>query len=351
MRAVDLRSDTVTQPTAAMRDAMARAPLGDDVFGDDPSVNGLEAEVARLLGKEAAVFVPSGTMANQLALLVHTRRGDSIVAHARSHILNYEAAGPALLGGLMCRPVESPNGSLPVEAVARVAHLSDDPHGAPTRLVCAENTHNACGGRVSRSADWLPLADWASANAVGLHLDGARLANAAVASGETLADLAAPFDTVSLCFSKGLGAPVGSALAGPAALVREARRFRKLLGGGMRQAGLLAAAAQHALQHHRERLADDHRRARALATALGALPGVRIDPASVDTNIVFFELEPGHPGSRDVGGRTALVAALEARGVRLLGWGRVFRAVTHLDIDDDGLDRAIAALAAELRAA
>lgn len=345
---VDLRSDTVTRPTAAMRAVLAEAPVGDDVFGDDPSVVALEAAVARRLGKAAAVFVPSGTMANQLAILAHTRRGDAIITHAEAHIVAWEAAGPALLSGVMCRTVPSPDGVPPLELVRRAAYLGDDPHCAPTRLLCVENTHNASGGRVHAPATTVPLTRWAAEAGVRTHLDGARIWNAAAALGVAERELTEGFDTVSACFSKGLGAPVGSVVAGPVDVVREARRYRKLLGGGMRQAGILAAAALHAMDHHTARLVDDHRRARVFAETVNALGPARVDLDAVQTNLVYFELPADHALTEPHRGVAALVRALAERGVRITGSGTRYRAVFHLDVDDLGLERALEAFRAVL---
>ena len=338
MQPIDLRSDTVTRPTAAMKQAMVTAELGDDVFGDDPTVAALEERAAGLLGKEAALYVPSGTMANQLALRVHTQPGDEVIAHARCHIHNYESGAPAALWGVTVRAVDSADGSLPEEQVLAALHTDSDPHLAPTRLVCFENTHNACGGTVVPQEAIERVARLARGNGLGVHLDGARLLNAAVASGRTAADLARSADTVSLCLSKGLGAPVGSVLAGPLALIRRARRFRKMLGGGMRQAGIIAAAGLWALEHNVSRLADDHRRARHLAEALAAMPGVSIDLPRVQTNIVYFGVDPTHPLAAHLGARLA-----EA-GVLVTGHGLRYRAVLHLQVDDAQTERAIATL-------
>ena len=341
---IDLRSDTVTRPTAAMRQAMLEAPLGDDVFRDDPTVHALEAKVASLLGKEASILVPSGTMANQLALRVHTRHGDEAIVHAGCHILNFEGGAAAALSGVTLRPLESSDGTLGAARVAASLHLADDPHLALTRLICFENTHNACGGRVVPQGDVLAVAELARRHGIALHLDGARLMNAQVASGTPARQLAEPFDTVSLCLSKGLGAPIGSVLAGSQAHVDRARRVRKMFGGGMRQAGILAAAGLHALDHHVERLADDHRRARQLAEAIAAIPGLFVDPATVHTNIVFFDVDPKHPLAQ-----TGVQPRCRELGVLLSGGPLRARAVTHLDVDDAGIDRAIEVLRAVMR--
>lgn len=331
---VDLRSDTVTQPTAAMRRAMADAEVGDDVFGEDPTVRRLEEAVADLLGKEAALFVPSGVMGNQIALRLHTRPGDEVVVAERSHLYHYEGGAPAALWGVQLRPVGGPSGVLAAEDVEGVVR-GDADWEPQTALVCLENTVNKAGGVVVPPEAVAPVADVARRHGLALHLDGARLWNAAVALGLPPAALAAPFDTVTVCLSKGLGAPVGSVLAGGAAHVRGARRARKLLGGGMRQVGVLAAAGLVALDD-RGRLADDHARAGRLADAVAALPAFRL-VTRPQSNIVLFDT-PGHPAP-DV------VARLEAEGVRVVAFGpRTVRATLHRDVGDAALDRAVAVL-------
>ncbi len=346
MQLVDLRSDTVTRPTAAMRTAMATAALGDDVFGDDPTVQALEARVAGLLAKEAGLFVPSGVMANQIAVRLHARPGEEGIVHAGCHIYNFEGGAAAALSGVSLRPVDSPDGSLPLSLVLAALRTSEDPHNAQTRFIAVENTHNACGGCVVDQQNIIQIAEVARRHGIALHLDGARLFNAQVASGRSVAELAAPFDTVSICLSKGLGAPIGSVLVGPAALMRQARRYRKLFGGGMRQAGVLAAAGLYALEHHAERLADDHRRARQLAEGLAQLPGVVVDLPRVETNLVYFDLlDDGRPLPER---RVALTQALKEHGVLIAGSAARLRAVTHLDVDDAGIDRALTAVRAAL---
>ena len=330
---IDLRSDTITQPTPAMREAMARAEVGDDVFGDDPTVARLEARVAEILGMEAAVFTPSGTMANQLALRAHTEPGDEILVDGNAHIYYYETGGPAALAGVMCRCLAGVRGvftAADVEAALRPADL----HFPPTKLVCVENTHNRGGGSIWPMERIQEVADVSRAHGLRLHLDGARLWNAAVAPGIAERDYAAHFDSVSVCFSKGLGAPIGSALCGTRELIQRARRFRKMFGGGMRQAGIIAAGALHALEHHRARLAEDHANARALAEGLAGLPGVEIDPASVETNIVLI----GTP-SRSA---PKLASQLDQAGLRLLAVGpHTLRAVTSLMVASEQIPEAL----------
>ena len=329
MRTIDLRSDTVTRPSAAMRQAMAEAVVGDDVFGDDPTVRALEEVAAEQLGKAAGLFLPSGTMSNQAALLAWTERGDEVFLHEQSHILLYEQGGAAVLGSLQTRSFASEDGTLAPERMEELVHSGEDPHEARTRVVALENTHNHCGGRVLDPAGVLAVRLFCDRHGLALHLDGARVANAAVASVRSLAELAAPFDSVSLCLSKGLGAPVGSVLAGPAGFVRRARRARKLLGGGMRQAGILAAAGLFALKHNVSRLAEDHRRARALAERLAIVPGLQVDLRTVETNMVFASTRPS-------GRRASEVARLlsDAGALCLAESPWKVRFVTHLDVDD-----------------
>jgi len=328
MEGVDLRSDTVTRPTAAMREAMARAEVGDDVYGEDPTVRALEQRVAELLGKEAALLVPSGTMGNQSALRVLTRPGDVVLATRGCHVLRYEAGAASALSGLQIEQIGA-DGSVDVEALRQAIH-PDEIHHAPTTVLALENTHNVNGGTVLPLSRVEALAEEARRHGLSLHLDGARLWNAAVASGVALARWAAPFDTLSVCLSKGLGAPVGSLVVGSAAHVAAARRVRKMLGGGMRQAGVIAAAGLHALDHHLERLADDHARARRLASGLAALGLAPL--AQPETNIVLFRVRDTAGFLRETRRRGLLVNPM-AEGV--------FRAVTHLDVDDAGIGRAL----------
>lgn len=338
---VDLRSDTVTRPTPAMRRAIAEAVVGDDVFGDDPTVLALERRCAQLAGKQAALFVPSGTMGNQLAVNAQTSPGDEVLLEAQSHVFLYEQGGIAANSGCLAHIVRGERG-LPAPAALVAALRAEDEHVARLSLVCVENTHNRGGGVILPLEGLRALYETARARGVRVHLDGARLWNASVASGIPVASWASCADTVMMCFSKGLGAPVGSILVGAADVVGRARRTRKRWGGGMRQVGVLAAACLHALDHHVERLAEDHARARTLADGLRAAPGVTVAPP--ETNIVIAELAA--PLEVD-----AVLEALEARGVRMVGFGAGrIRAICHLDVDDTGVERAIAAFRAVVEA-
>jgi threonine aldolase len=331
---IDLRSDTVTRPTPAMRAAMAAAEVGDDVYGEDPTVNALERRVAELLGKEAALFVPSGTMANQIAVNIHAGPGDELLCDPTSHVYVWEGGGIARLSGVTARTIPGEGGLLTLDRLAG-AIRPDDGHYVRTRLVCLEITHNRGGGRVQPIVQVAEIAGWARAHGLAMHLDGARLMNAVVASGIAAAEWGHYFDTVSICFSKGLGAPVGSALAGPADLIRKAHRVRKVFGGGMRQAGILAAAALHALDHHVERLADDHRNARVLAKAVEETDGLRLESGPVETNLVWIEVDPSFGTAQEV------VARLKAAGVLVSALGpQVVRACTHLDVDREQVEMA-----------
>jgi threonine aldolase len=341
MRPIDLRSDTVTRPTPAMRQAMAEAELGDDVFGDDPTVNRLQEVAAARLGKEAALFVPSGTMANQVAIRAHTEPGDEIVVEAGAHIFLYEGGGASALSGVSVRTVAAPRGLLDAQQVADAVRPPGGlSHYPVSKLVCLENTANRGGGSVYRPERVAAIADVARDHGLRMHLDGARMFNAAVALGCSAADVAAPFDTISFCLSKGLGCPVGSLLVGSSAFVARAHRFRKMFGGGMRQAGVLAAAGLHALEHHVERLADDHARALRLAEAMAATPGCAVDLAAVESNMVYVDVAGT---GRDA---DAFGAGMGARGVLVHPTGRTsLRFVTHLDVDDAGIDATLAAFA------
>jgi len=325
MAVLDFRSDTVTLPTAAMREAMARAEVGDDVYGEDPTVRALEERAAALGGKEAALFVPSGTMSNQLAIAVQTRRGDEVIIGEGAHCAWYESGAGAALNGVQFM-VAGRGGFFGASELA-AARKPDAYYYPRSSLVALENTHNRGGGRCWPRPLLAEVTGAARAAGLALHLDGARIWNAAVAQETTVAELCAPFDTVSMCFSKGLGAPVGSALLGPAPLIREAHRLRKMLGAGMRQVGILAAGALYALDHHRERLIDDHRHARLLAGVVGQAPGAVVDLAGVETNIVNV-LVPGRASEQ-------LVEAAKARGVLLNATGpHSLRVVLHLGISE-----------------
>ena len=335
-RVIDLRSDTITQPTPAMREAMARAAVGDDVFGDDPTVQELESRTAELLGKESALYVPSGTMANQLAIRCHTEPGDEIFADAEAHIYYYESGAPAALSGVTCRCLNGVRGiftAADLEAALRPA----DQHFPRSRLVCLENTHNRGGGKVWPLAQLRAVSETAHEHGLQVHLDGARLWNAAVTAKAPEAEIANSCDTVSVCFSKGLGAPVGSALAGPKAFVERARRFRKMFGGGMRQAGIIAAGALYALDHHRSRLAEDHANAKALAEGLVAAGGVEVNPADIETNMVRITVRSLSAAE--------LVERLKAEGVLTLAVGaNTIRAVTNLMVNAGDIRNAVAIL-------
>ncbi len=333
---IDMRSDTVTRPTPAMREAMARAEVGDDIFGEDPTVNALEAEVARVTGKEAALFVSSGTMGNQLAIACQTKPGDEVLVGDGAHPVWYECAAGAALSGVQLSVCGSGGFFTPDEMDAQckpAAYWSPQP-----ALVCIENTHNRAGGRVFAQAVAVAIAERAKKRGLAAHVDGARIWNASVATGLSVADLCAPFDTASVCFSKGLGAPVGSALCGTRELVARARRFRKMWGGGMRQSGILAAAALYALTHHRARLAEDHANARAFAEAVAKLPGARVELAHVETNIVNVALDAPLRAEAVVKTAREFGLALNATGPHLL------RAVLHLDVSRAQIAEAAAVL-------
>ena len=305
--AIDLRSDTVTKPTAAMNRAMAEAEVGDDVYGEDPTVKALERKVAELLGKEAALFVPSGTMSNQIAIGSHCQPGDELICGETAHVYVWEGGGPARLWGATARTIPGDFGMLSAaDLIGKIR--PDDGHYVSTRLVCLENTHNRAGGRVHPIEDVTAISLWARSHGLGMHLDGARLMNAVVASALSAATLAEPFDTISVCFSKGLGAPVGSALAGPADLIKKGHRLRKVLGGGMRQAGSLAGAAIYALDHHVDRLAEDHANALILARAVEQTEGLSLESGPVETNLVWITVDPG------LGTAPDLAARLKAEG-------------------------------------
>ena len=331
-RTIDLRSDTVTQPTPAMREAMAKAEVGDDVFGEDPTVRRLEALAAELTGKEAAVFVASGTMGNLTCLLAHCQRGDEAIVGSESHVLHYEVAGAAGLGGIQLRPVANDeHGRLDLHELAATIR-GQNIHMPRTALVCLENTHNRCGGAVLTPEQTAEIAALAHRHGAAVHLDGARIFNAAVALGVPAADLAAEADSITFCLSKGLSAPVGSLVCGSAEFVARARKARKMVGGGMRQAGVIAAAGVVALESMIGRLAEDHANAQTLAQGLAQVPGIRIDPARVQSNIVVFTVDDG----------VAFQQRLRKAGVLTTAFGPTrVRMVTHYGIERADVDEAL----------
>lgn len=338
---IDLRSDTVTQPTPEMRAAMAAARVGDDVFGDDPTVNRLQEMAAAKVGKEAGLFVPSGTMGNLIALLVHCGRGDEAILGARAHTVLYEGGGISYLGGIHSRQVmEQPDGSLALEDIEAVIR-PQDVHQPPTRLISIENTHNRCGGTFQTPEYIRSLAEFAHARGLVVHMDGARLFNAAVAQGVDARELAGPVDSVTFCLSKGLCAPVGSVLCGSREFIARARHIRKHLGGGMRQAGVIAAAGIVALETMVERLAEDHARARKLAQGLSEIPQIRLD-GMPPTNMVFFNLADSVSWTVE-----QIEAQLQEHGILVHAAGpRRFRLVTHYGVDDAAVTKTIEAFQA-----
>ena len=330
---IDLRSDTITKPTPAMRKAMYEAEVGDAVFSEDPTVNALEARTAELLGKEAAVYMPSGTMTNQVALRTHTEPGEEIIIEEQGHVYYYEGGAPAALSGVMCRLVKGERGIFTAEAVSELLRF-EDIHFPRTRLICLENTHNRGGGSVWPMECIEEIAALAKENHLSMHLDGARLWNASAATGIPERDYARHFDSVSVCFSKALGAPVGSALSGSAEFVKRARRFMKQFGGYMRQAGIIAAGALYALENHRERLPEDHANAKLLAEGLAAIRGIEMDVCAVETNILLFR-------HRQMNSVDFMLKAY-ASGVLVLPAGHdTVRAVTSLAVDREDVLKAL----------
>jgi threonine aldolase len=341
---IDLRSDTVTRPTPPMREAMARAEVGDDVFGEDPTVNKLQEEVAALLGKESALFVPSGTMANQLCIKCHTSPGDEVIAERGAHVFNYETGGAAFLSSAQVHIVDGTHGVLRAEQIRRAVRppLYYMPR---TSLVCLENTHNRAGGTIYPVEEMRQIRVLADETGMRMHLDGARLWNACAATGIAPSMYAGLFDSVSVCLSKGLGAPVGSVITGSKEFIERARHFRKIFGGGMRQAGVLAAAGLYALKNNRDRLVEDHENASFLARALQDAAGFSIDLSTVQTNIIIIDVEKSghHPD--------AILSALRSRGV-LLSAGNYMglRAVTHLDVARKDVEQAATIIRDAMRA-
>jgi len=355
MRTIDLRSDTVTRPTAGMREAMARAEVGDDVYGEDPTINRLEEAAAERLGKESALFAASGTMANLVAILTHGGRGDEMILGDRAHTFLYEGGGSAGLAGIHAHTLPNlPDGTLELEAIEE-AIREEDVHLPRTRLITLENTHNRCGGRALRPEYGDAVLEIARAHGISVHLDGARLFNASAALSVPPARLARSADSVMFCLSKGLGAPVGSLLCGTAEFVRRARRMRKLVGGGMRQAGILAAAGLYALEHHVERLKEDHRNARRLAEGIASIPGLVLGAEGdlgrpPETNLVYFRVDGEALGDPSLDA-AALSQRLRARGVLANPLGQKrdqMRMVTHLDVSREDIEETLVALRSSL---
>lgn len=337
-RPIDLRSDTVTRPTAAMRRAMAEAEVGDDVFADDPTVNRLQEVVAALLGKEAAIYVPSGSMANQASIRAQTQPGEEVICHADSHIYHYEAGAPSALSGVSLRLLPGERGLFDADAV-RAAVRPPDSHFPRSSLVVIENTNNRGGGTCWSIESIAKIREVADEYGMKMHLDGARLLNCCVAKGKKPTDYTKYFDTVSICFSKGLGAPVGSAVASARENIKRVHRYRKMFGGGMRQAGIIAAGALYALENHVDRLAEDHANAKKLASAINEMPNVSIDIGAVETNILYFDVNPS------LGPAKNLCDKLRERGLLMIATGpQRIRIVTHLDATGDSIDRAISIL-------
>ena len=340
MKIIDLRSDTVTLPTAAMRQAMAQAQVGDDVFGEDPTINRLEKMAAERMGKEAALFVASGTMGNLVCTLTHCARGQEVILGDRSHMFRNEAGGMAALGGIHPHTVPNqPDGTMRLKDIES-AIRGDNVHWPRTRLICLENTHNHCNGAALPAEYIDSVGALANRHGLSLHMDGARIFNAAVALNVDVKELTRSVNSVTFCFSKGLAAPVGSAVCGPADFIAEARRTRKVLGGGMRQAGIIAAAGIAALEQMVDRLAEDHRNARHLAEGIAQIEGLSTDISVVHTNIIYFELTSNRLSAEQ------LIARLEGKGVRLLSLGGAsrFRMVTHHGIEAEDIEATLAAL-------
>jgi len=340
MEIIDLRSDTVTKPTLAMREAMAKAAVGDDVYGDDPTINKLQEMASARLGKEAGLFVPSGTMGNLASILAHCGRGDELIMGQQSHTFLHEGGGISTLGGVhSCQIKEQADGSLDLNDIEAHIRNPEDDHEPVTRLIEIENTHNACGG-VCQGPEYIrSLADFAHSRGLIVHMDGARVFNSAVAQGIDVKKLTGPVDSVTFCLSKGLGAPVGSVLCGSVEFIKKARKIRKHLGGGMRQAGIIAAAGIVALESMVERLAEDHARARLLAAGLKNIPGIVLDPGTPATNMIFFNLADSVKFNT-----TQIEKKLEERGILTSASGpRRYRLVTHLWIDDADVGKIVAA--------
>jgi threonine aldolase len=337
---IDLRSDTVTKPTKEMRAAMAAAEVGDDVYGEDPTVNRLQERSAEIFEKEAALFVPTGSMGNQIAVKLHTKPGQEVVIEERGHIFNYEMGGPAAVSSVMIRPVKSADGSgqLKWDEIAPALHIDLPYYTAPTGLICLENTHNFAGGSVMTAEHCSEICDKAHERKVPVHMDGARIFNASVALETSVADLTRGCDSVQFCLSKGLGAPVGSMLLGKKDFITEARTWRKRLGGGMRQAGIIAAAGLIAIEESPKRLHEDHENARVLAEGLAQIRGIGIDLEKVVTNIVIFDISAAGKTSAEI------CAGLKEKGVLAIGFGDAIRMVTHCDVDRTCIEKTLASV-------
>ncbi|MBK9163985.1 MAG: low-specificity L-threonine aldolase [Acidobacteria bacterium] len=337
---IDLRSDTVTKPTDAMRRAMAAAEVGDDVYGEDPTVNRLQERAAEIFEKEAALFVPTGSMGNQIAVKLHTRPGDEVIIEERGHIFNYEMGTPAIASGVMMRPVKSRDGSghLTWDEIASALHIDQPYYSCPTGLICLENTHNFAGGSVMTAEHCAEICEKAHALGLPVHMDGARIFNAAAALDTSVAELTRHCDSVQFCLSKGLGAPVGSMLVGSTDFIKEARVWRKRFGGGMRQAGILGAAGLIALEESPKRLYEDHANARRLAEGISQLPGTSIVVERVVTNIVIFDIAGTGKTSAEI------CSELKDNGILAIGFGNAIRMVTHCDVSSEQIDVAVASL-------
>ena len=332
---IDLRSDTVTKPSLEMRRAMAEAEVGDDVFGDDPTMNKLQENVADMLGKEAALFTPSGSMANTIAILAHTHPGDEVIVERESHTFNYEAAAAAVFGGIQLNTIIGERGILNPEQIQRDIRIPSM-HTPATRLICLENTHNRGGGSIYPLEKIKAIHSIAVENDILMHLDGARLLNACVATGISARAYAQYFDSLMFCFSKGLGAPIGSILAGSKSFIKRAHQARQRLGGSMRQVGILAAAALYALENNVARLADDHKHARILATELAKIKGFQVNPEHIETNIVIFDVSQSGFSVAEV------LEKLKAKGILMVQFGHTLaRAVTHLNLSRDDIETTI----------
>lgn len=337
---IDLRSDTVTKPTPAMRRAMAEAEVGDDVYAEDPTVNRLQERAAEIFGKEAGLFVPTGSMGNMIAVKLHTQPGQEIIIEERGHIFNFEMGTPAFISGVVVRPVKSSDGSghLSWDEISSALHINQPYYSSPTGLICLENTHNFAGGSVMTAEHCADICDRAHNVGLPVHMDGARIFNASVALNTPVDQLTKNCDSVQFCLSKGLGAPVGSLLVGSKDFIAEARIWRKRLGGGMRQVGILAAAGLVALEESPKRLNEDHENARRLAMGIAELPGVLIDLEKVVTNIVIFDISGTGKGANDI------CARLKEKGVLAIGFGNLIRMVTHCDVSKDNIESTLDAI-------